>query len=75
MTLEQLEAEILALPKDSLARLIARLIEQLGQSEIEPEIASVWTKEAEVRDNDMSTDKVIGYPAHEVFQRLRTSWQ
>ncbi len=40
MTLDQLEAEVLALPKDSLVKLLARLIEQLDQlSDIDQQIA------------------------------------
>lgn len=42
ITLEQLEAEVLALPLKSQALLLARLVEHLGQaSEIEPELAKV----------------------------------
>lgn len=54
MKLEQLEAEVLALPKQSQAELLARLLEHLGQTgEIDQETASVWVEEAELRDQAM----------------------
>ncbi|QKQ72906.1 addiction module component [Nostoc sp. TCL240-02] len=46
MTLEQLEAEVLALSKDSQVILLARLLERLGQeSGIDQEIAASWAEE------------------------------
>jgi hypothetical protein len=72
MTIEQLEAAILALPKDSLAALLARLLGYLGQTdEIDREVASIWDQEAQLRDRAMDNDQVTGIPAKEVFQRLR----
>lgn len=50
MTLENLEAEVLALPKDSQAALLSRLIEHLWRGEIDREVASVWGEEAQKRD-------------------------
>jgi hypothetical protein len=42
MTRENLEAEVLALPKNSQAALLSRLLEHLGQSgEIDREVAYV----------------------------------
>jgi hypothetical protein len=42
MTLENLEAEVLSLPKQSQATLMARMLERLGQrDEIHQEVASV----------------------------------
>ncbi len=76
MTLEELEAEVLALPKDSQAALLARLLRHLGQTdEIDLEIAPIWTEEAERRDMAMDNAQVVGIPAEEVFHRLRTSLQ
>lgn len=75
MTLEKLEAEVLALPKDSQVALLARLLEHLGQSDdIDREVAFVWTKEAEMRDLAMNDGQVIGIPAEQVFGRIRASW-
>lgn len=76
MTLEQLEAQVLALPKDSQVILLARLLERLGQiSEIDQEISASWTEEAEKRDEAMNRGQVAGIPAEEVFQRVRASLQ
>jgi Putative addiction module component len=76
MTLENLEAEVLLLPRDSQATLLARLLERLGQSnEIDQEVASVWFEEAELRDRAMDDGQVDGIPAEQVFQRIRASLQ
>ena len=74
MTLEQIEAEVLALPKDSQSVLLTRLLERLGEgSEIDREVAATWAKEAEERDRAMEDDDSIGIPAAEVFQRVGAS--
>lgn len=76
MTLEQLEAEVLALPKDAQVILLARLLQRLGQnSEIDQDITDIWVEEAEKRDEAMSTDRIVGIPAEAVFQRIRASLQ
>jgi putative addiction module component (TIGR02574 family) len=76
MTLEQLEAEVLALPKDSQVILLARLLERLRQdSELDREITDSWTEEAEKRDAAMNTNKSVGIPAEDVFKRVRASLQ
>jgi Putative addiction module component len=76
MTPENLEAEVLLLPKQSQVTLLARMLERLGQSnEIDPEVSSIWVEEAEMRDQSMDNDKTAGIPAEQVFQRVRTSLQ
>jgi hypothetical protein len=76
MTLEQLEAEVLALPKDAQVTLLARLLERLGQnSEIDAAIAATWINEAEKRDEAMSIDLTFSIPAEVVFQRVRDALQ
>jgi hypothetical protein len=51
MTPENIEAEVLILPRDAQATLLARLLERLSQSdEVDQEIASVWVEQAELRD-------------------------
>ncbi len=76
MTLENLEAEVLLLPKQSQVTLLARMLERLGQSnEIDPEVSSVWLDEAEMRDRSMDSDETTGIPAEQLFQRVRTSLQ
>ena len=47
MTLENLEAEVLALPKDSQAALLSRLLEHLGRGEIDREVGSIGGEEAQ----------------------------
>lgn len=76
MTLENLEAEVLSLPRDSQVTLLARLLERLGQSnEIDQEIASVWVEQAELRDRAMDDGQASGIPAEQLFQRIRASLQ
>lgn len=51
MTIENIEAEVMALPKDSQAALLSRLLKHLGESsEIEPQVASIWGEEAQRGD-------------------------
>jgi hypothetical protein len=74
MTLESLESEVLLLPKQSQATLLARMLERLGQSnEIDRAVASVWIEEAELRDRSMDEAQVAGIPAEQVFQGIRAS--
>ena len=76
MTIESLEAEVLLLPKQSQATLLARMLERLGQSnEIDPEVYSIWVEEAEMRDRAMDNNEAAGIPAEQVFQLVRTSLQ
>ncbi|MCY7273409.1 MAG: addiction module protein [Phormidesmis sp. CAN_BIN44] len=76
MTLENLEAEVLSLPKDSQVTLLARLLERLGQSnEIDQDVASVWVDEAELRDQAMDDGQLTGIHAEQAFQRVRASLQ
>jgi Putative addiction module component len=76
MTLENLEAEVLSLPRDAQVTLLARLLERLGQSnEIDQEIASVWIEQAELRDQAMDDGQVAGIPAEQVFQQIHASLQ
>jgi len=76
MTFENLEAEVLLLPREAQATLLARLLERLGQSqEIDQAVASVWFEEAERRDQAMDAGQVTGTPAAQVFQRVRAALQ
>ena len=75
MTLKQLEAEVLALPKDSLVALLARLLEHLSQlSEIDQNVERVWTQEAEARDREIDDGQVTGIPAEDVKHEKRCQW-
>jgi hypothetical protein len=72
MTLENLEAEVLALPQDSQVILLSRLLKHLGQSrEIDPEVTAIWGEEAQRRDREMDGGEVTGIPAEQVFQKIR----
>jgi hypothetical protein len=74
MTFENLEAEVLSLPRDSQATLLARLLERLGQSnEIDRDVSAEWVEEAELRDRAMDEGQVTGIDAEQVFQQIRTS--
>ncbi|PSB20840.1 addiction module component [Phormidesmis priestleyi ULC007] len=74
MTLEQIEEEVLALPKDAQAALLARLLGYLGQTDmVDQEVAGVWVNEAERRDQAMDQSLEAGAPSTEVFQRIRAS--
>jgi Putative addiction module component len=76
MTIESLEAEVLLLPKQTQATLLARMLERLGQgNEIDQEVFSIWVEEAKLRDQAMDNDETAGIPAEQVFQRVRTSLQ
>jgi Putative addiction module component len=76
MTLENLDAEVLSLPRDTQATLLARLLEHLGQSdEIDQEVASAWAEEAERRDQSMDDGQTAGISSQQVFQRIRASLQ
>lgn len=84
MTPENLEAEVLLLPKQSQVTLLARMLERLRQSnEIDSEVSSIWVEEAEMRDSfacakddrAMDNDETDGILAEQVFQRVLTSLQ
>ncbi|CAD5979510.1 hypothetical protein PCC9214_04520 [Planktothrix tepida] len=72
MTLENLEAEVLALPQDSQVILLSRLLKHLGQSrENDAEVELSWGEEAERRDREMDIGEVTGIPAEQVFHKIR----
>jgi hypothetical protein len=76
MTIESLEAEVLLLPKQTQATLLARMLERLGQgNEIDQEVFSIWVEEAKLRDRAMDNNEAAGIPAEQVFQRVRTYLQ
>jgi hypothetical protein len=76
MKIESLEAEVLLLPKQTQATLLARMLERLGQgNEIDQEVFSIWVEETKLRDRAMDNNEAAGIPAEQVFQRVRTSLQ
>jgi hypothetical protein len=71
MTLDQIEAEALALPEELRAKLVGMLLlsfEKANQSD--DEVAQAWAEEAERRDEEMERGDQQGVPAEEVFDRL-----
>ena len=73
MTIEQIETEFLALSKDSQVTLLARLLEYVGGTDIDQEVAEVWAEEADFRNQAMDKGQVFDSSAEEVFQRTRAS--
>jgi putative addiction module component (TIGR02574 family) len=74
MTIENLESEVLSLPRDSQAALLSKLLEHLAQNnDMDQEIASAWADEAERRDQAMDGDQARGVPAEQVFQKVRAA--
>lgn len=68
MRLENLEAEVLALPKDSQAILLSRLLQHLGQSsEIDPEVAAIWSEEAQ--NTEMTINIRMRQPQSNIIDR------
>ena len=74
MTFNQIEAEVLALPEKSRAKLLERLLLSFEEKlQTDEEVARAWTEEAERRDQEMNSSGELGVPAAEVFKRLRSS--
>ena len=72
MTLEELEAEVLRLPDEARAKLLARLLgtfeESLG---LDRETMDAWQEEAARRDEEMAKEADSGIPAEKVIGGLR----
>jgi Putative addiction module component len=74
MVIEQIEAEILALPTDEQVSLLSKLLENLGRTlAIDPEVSQIWIQEATDRDRAMDLDPKLSIPATEVFSKIRAS--
>jgi hypothetical protein len=76
-SLEQIEKDVLELPEESRARLLARLLttfRALPGSD-EESTATAWVDEAERRDDEMSDGEEAGIPAEKVLSKLRKSLQ
>lgn len=70
MTAKQIEEAAIKLPKRE--RLTEKLRESL-ETKKDREILDAWIKEAERRNDEMESGKVVGIPAEVVFKRLRAS--
>jgi hypothetical protein len=74
MVIEQIEAEILALPTEEQVSLLSKLLENLGKTlAIDPEVSQIWIQEAIDRDRAMDLDPKFSIPATEVFSKIRAS--
>ena len=68
MSVLELEAEVLKLPRHERARLAELLIGSLDE---EDEISEAWADEAERRYEELRSGAVESVPAEEVFARIR----
>ncbi|MBP6707603.1 MAG: addiction module protein [Candidatus Accumulibacter sp.] len=71
-TVEELEAEALALPAVQRARLVEKLIASL---DVEPDVENAWAKEVERRHAEIESGKVSLLPGGETLSRLRAEFQ
>lgn len=69
MTVEQLESEILTLPRGERARLVERLISSLDEEQ--DEILQAWEEEAERRYQEYLRGEGDVVPAAEFFAEIR----
>ena len=73
MTVEQIEAEVLKLPEQARAELLGQLMRSLADTSVmAPGVAEAWAQEAIRRDEEMESGSVVGIPAEEVFDELRS---
>jgi hypothetical protein len=70
VTLADLEAEVLKLPRAARARLAERLLESL-EALSEEENQEVWLHEAARRDADLEADPARGRAAEDVLRDVR----
>ena len=68
MTVEQLEAEVLKLPRDARAHLAERLISSLDE---DTEIEQAWEEEAERRYRQYLAGKMDAIPAADALSEIR----
>ncbi len=72
MTIENLEAQVMALPRDAQVILLSRLLKHLRQSrENDAEVVSSWSDGSQRRDREMDSGEVTGIPAEQVFDKTR----
>ncbi len=70
MTLDQIIAETLRLPKEQVAELVDRLTMDLHQS-VDPALEAAWKKATRRRLDEISNGTVQGIPGEEVSARIR----
>ena len=70
-TVEELEAEALALPAVQRARLVEKLIASL---DVEPDVENAWAKAVERRYTETESGTVSPLPGAETLSRLRAEF-
>jgi putative addiction module component (TIGR02574 family) len=70
MTIDQIAAEALSLPREARAELADRLFESLDTSEL-TEMDKLWAAEAKRRTDELLSGKVQGIPGEVVFAEAR----
>ncbi|MDO9224420.1 MAG: addiction module protein [Pseudomonadota bacterium] len=73
LTIESIEQAALQLQPDARVQLTHFLVQSLA-SLPEAEFADLWLAEAERRDAEMDSGKVVGIPGEEVFHRIRARY-
>ncbi len=70
-TLEQIEAEIVRLPRKLQLQVVERLNARLWPTGFDPAVEEAWAGTVKRRLDEMDSGKVEGVPASRVFARSR----
>lgn len=70
-TVEQIEAEILRLPRKARQQVAERLNAQLWPASFAPEVEQTWADTVKNRLDDLDSGSVAGVPSSQVFARAR----
>lgn len=70
MSVHEIEAWALRLPRHERARLVQHLIASLDEDD---EAEQAWVEEAQRRDEDLRTGKIVPISAAQVFAEARAS--
>ena len=70
-TVEQIEAEILRLPRKARQQVAERLNAQLWPTGFGPTVEEAWADTVKTRLDDLDSGRVQGVPAAQVFARAR----
>jgi putative addiction module component (TIGR02574 family) len=74
MTVKQIEAAAIKLPKRDRERIVNRLRETL-RSKRDQQVLDAWVAEAERRDRELDEGKEVALPYEEVMAELRSSFR
>lgn len=70
-TVEQIEAEILRLPRKVRQQVAERLNAQLWPTSFAPEVEQAWAETVKSRLDDLDSGRVAGVPSSQVFACAR----